>query len=305
MQRFQMTDGEYKTLYDTLEGEMRRSGILGIPLNSSRSKGLLDEVVTRVIDRLPALTEGISSSSLRHCIRARGQRINYNHRRRVSIRVPTSDPNPSYSSSHQLIIAPTHHRTNSSSHQLIIAPTHHRTNSSSHQLIIAPTHQPHHRGISTLPLLRNGMHGCDSLRPLTKSKEAMIKGKNKGVLQIYASYKVLSSWVSRYELLLNRRWTKKSNKQRRDALLKASPTLSAAHRPDSAAYWEKKDVDSEDIRDAYLLPHLNLADLQQPVSFCILELSSHLVTSLAKIIAIFALVRLQEFSNQEDSTDLS
>jgi hypothetical protein len=90
-----ITNEQYKTLCDALEEEMRQHRILGTPLNSHHSKMLLDQVVTRVIDRFPGLRKGISLSFLRNCIKARGQRINNNHRRRTS-KTLDSNPNPSF-----------------------------------------------------------------------------------------------------------------------------------------------------------------------------------------------------------------
>ncbi|MCJ1283552.1 hypothetical protein MMC26_002882 [Xylographa opegraphella] len=83
---------------------------------------------------------------------------------------------------------------------------------------------------------------------------------------IFASCETLHAILDRYEGLIRRRWSKKSQDQRKKVLLGAWPRMSLSHRPDY------KVIDSETVqerrkgtryREAYLWPYINIEDLVQ------------------------------------------
>lgn len=81
------------------------------------------------------------------------------------------------------------------------------------------------------------------------------------------SSKVLSDWealqkiIDRHEEQIQKRWRQKTKIKRRQILLSAWPNMPKVHRPDFEAF---KKANREESRDAYLWPHINLEDMEQP-----------------------------------------
>lgn len=81
------------------------------------------------------------------------------------------------------------------------------------------------------------------------------------------SSKVLSDWdtlqkiIDRHEERIQKRWRQKTKTKRRQILLSAWPNMSKVHRPDFEAFKKGK---REEAREAYLWPHINLEDMEQP-----------------------------------------
>ncbi|MCJ1236686.1 hypothetical protein MMC14_004668 [Varicellaria rhodocarpa] len=82
--------------------------------------------------------------------------------------------------------------------------------------------------------------------------------------QIFADWTILNKVLERYEEVLRKRWTKKTQEQRKKILLEAWPNLSSAHRPDfEALHRESANQRAKGTKflDAYLWPYINLEDL--------------------------------------------
>lgn len=83
---------------------------------------------------------------------------------------------------------------------------------------------------------------------------------------IFKDWTRLNAIVKRYEAVIQRRWMKKTIKQRRELLLKAWPGMSVTHRPDFATLRNhEKQAARQQTCDsaAFLWPYINLEDLQQ------------------------------------------
>lgn len=57
--------------------------------------------------------------------------------------------------------------------------------------------------------------------------------------QLFADYDTLRMIVERHEATIRKRWSKKSNVQKKNILLEAWPDMPAQHRPDVQA-WKRK-----------------------------------------------------------------
>lgn len=79
--------------------------------------------------------------------------------------------------------------------------------------------------------------------------------------------KVLSDWdtlhkiIERHEERIQKRWRQKTKTKRRQILLSAWSNMPKVHRPDFEALKKGK---REESREAYLWPHINLEDMEQP-----------------------------------------
>ena len=84
---------------------------------------------------------------------------------------------------------------------------------------------------------------------------------------IFNTQKALVEILDKYELVLTKRWMKKSTEQRRKILLAVLPHIPATHRPDfQALRRETMEATRKGMqfRDSWLLPSLNVEDLTQP-----------------------------------------
>ncbi|KXT16820.1 hypothetical protein AC579_6795 [Pseudocercospora musae] len=84
-------------------------------------------------------------------------------------------------------------------------------------------------------------------------------------ISIFKDWTQLNAIIKRFEATIQKRWMKKSVKQRREILLKAWPGMSATHRPD---FENMRSIKKQASRKrtcrtaAYLWPQINLEDLQ-------------------------------------------
>ncbi|CZT24547.1 uncharacterized protein RCC_10272 [Ramularia collo-cygni] len=85
-------------------------------------------------------------------------------------------------------------------------------------------------------------------------------------MSIFRDWTRLNAILKRFEFKIQKRWMKKSMKQKREILLKARPELSITHRPD---YVNFRNISKQASRsrtcrsEAFLWPYLNVEDLQQ------------------------------------------
>ncbi|KAK4508092.1 hypothetical protein PRZ48_001830 [Zasmidium cellare] len=83
---------------------------------------------------------------------------------------------------------------------------------------------------------------------------------------IFKHWTQLNAIIKRFEGIIQKRWTKKGFKQRRELLVKAWPKISTTHRPDFENFRNSKKQASRSRTchsEAYLWPYINLEDLQQ------------------------------------------
>lgn len=90
------------------------------------------------------------------------------------------------------------------------------------------------------------------------------------VTRILGNWTTLNGYLKRFELIIQRRWLKKTTKQRREILLTAWPQMSRDHRPDFVGYRNKKAAHRRvqaatayKRSQAFLWPYINLEDLLQ------------------------------------------
>ncbi|EME89540.1 uncharacterized protein MYCFIDRAFT_86406 [Pseudocercospora fijiensis CIRAD86] len=84
-------------------------------------------------------------------------------------------------------------------------------------------------------------------------------------ISIFKDWTQLNAIIKRFEATIQKRWMKKSVKQRREILLKAWPGMSQTHRPDfeNMRSIKKQAPRTRTCRtEAYLWPQINLEDLQ-------------------------------------------
>lgn len=84
---------------------------------------------------------------------------------------------------------------------------------------------------------------------------------------IFADRTSLNASLKRFEALIQKRWLKKSAKQRREALTGAYPNIPLVHRPDFENFrnYSNRHISRSRTCDAgaHLTPHINLEDLMQ------------------------------------------
>jgi len=74
--------------------------------------------------------------------------------------------------------------------------------------------------------------------------------------KLFEDRETLQQIIERHEDTIRKRWSKKSNPQKKKILLEAWPNMSTQHRPDVAA-WRTK----SGCKKAYMWPYINLEDL--------------------------------------------
>lgn len=84
---------------------------------------------------------------------------------------------------------------------------------------------------------------------------------------IFADWTNLNAILKRFEALIQKRWLKKSAKQRRETLTVAYPSIPLVHRPDFENFrnYSNRHISRSRTCDAgaHLTPHMNLEDLMQ------------------------------------------
>lgn len=84
---------------------------------------------------------------------------------------------------------------------------------------------------------------------------------------IFADWTNLNAILKRFEALIQKRWLKKSAKQRRETLTAAYPSIPLVHRPDFENFrnYSNRHISRSRTCDAgaHLTPHMNLEDLMQ------------------------------------------
>lgn len=95
--------------------------------------------------------------------------------------------------------------------------------------------------------------------------EADVKREAKAFMEVISSeWNYLRAILASYEQLLHKRWKKKNVEQRKKIILQSWPDIPSMHRPDFYAVQRVSDRNQSDLlnlRDYFLLPHLNLEDL--------------------------------------------
>lgn len=92
-----------------------------------------------------------------------------------------------------------------------------------------------------------------------------VRSEAKGrTARIFATYNDLRAILDRYELVIQKRWTKKTRSQRQAILLRAWPNMATMHRPDFDA--SKKESQGgrhlgTNYRDSFIWPYINQEDL--------------------------------------------
>lgn len=85
--------------------------------------------------------------------------------------------------------------------------------------------------------------------------------------RIFSDWSLLRDVLDRHQATINKRWAKKTAKQRVELLLTIWPKMSAVHRPDFDALARETPEQRHGgtkFRDAYLWPFINLEDLSKP-----------------------------------------
>ncbi|KAI1757942.1 hypothetical protein F4782DRAFT_475780 [Xylaria castorea] len=106
--------------------------------------------------------------------------------------------------------------------------------------------------------------------PTEVRKEAQMRSKN-----VFANYETLHAILSRHELTIHKRWSKKTRQQRQKILLNAWPGMPAAHRPDFDAFRRTNrtqglPVSGHLFKSHYTWPHINQDDLLKPKTLLLL-----------------------------------
>ena len=81
---------------------------------------------------------------------------------------------------------------------------------------------------------------------------------------IFSQWATLHTILERYESLIRRLWSKKSQEQRKKLLLRVWPDMSPMHRPDYKAMekeGERIRTKGDEYRDAFMWPYINIEDL--------------------------------------------
>lgn len=108
--------------------------------------------------------------------------------------------------------------------------------------------------------------GIDLPVPKKLSHEEVATLARSFSVSIFKDWSRLNAILKRFETTIQKRWLKKSPKQRREVLLKAWPDMPTTHRPDFAGFRKvKKNTPRSHTlpSSAFLWPYINLEDLQQ------------------------------------------
>lgn len=104
--------------------------------------------------------------------------------------------------------------------------------------------------------------------PTASSPTAVRREATERSANIFASYNTLKAIIERHEATIQRRWTKKTTKQRLIILSKAwGPKMAAMHRPDFDAFKKesaKQRARGTKFRDSFIWPFINQEDLSTP-----------------------------------------
>ncbi|KAM0417459.1 hypothetical protein ACHAPT_012521 [Fusarium lateritium] len=109
-----------------------------------------------------------------------------------------------------------------------------------------------------------GIKGLMPKRPSPAEVRQEAEGKSR---QIFAAYETLSKIIERHEATIQKRWSKKTRRQRQQILLNAWPGMPAPHRPDFDALRKESREQRERgsrYRDHFMWPYINQEDLTQP-----------------------------------------
>ncbi|KAH8804452.1 hypothetical protein F5884DRAFT_796055 [Xylogone sp. PMI_703] len=99
------------------------------------------------------------------------------------------------------------------------------------------------------------------MSPTDVRREAMERSRN-----IFAHHDKLREILKRHEATIQKRWSKKTKKQRLKILLEAWPDMPRSHRPDFEAFRkesEQKRDEGTGYRNRFLWPYINQEDLTQ------------------------------------------
>ena len=103
------------------------------------------------------------------------------------------------------------------------------------------------------------------IRPCDVVTLAQVKSTTeKYVEEIFNNLSRLRDLLDRHETALQRRWSKKTNAQRKKLLLSAWPDMAEHHCPDLRIVWKEKDpakYDNVKYRYGFMHPQINLEDL--------------------------------------------
>ena len=80
---------------------------------------------------------------------------------------------------------------------------------------------------------------------------------------ILRDWQLLANIVQKYEATIQKRWLQKTREKRKEILLKAWPDMPSCHRPDFQDFKARRKV-SQNSRNAYLWPYINVEDLTKP-----------------------------------------
>ena len=109
--------------------------------------------------------------------------------------------------------------------------------------------------------------GIDLPIPKNLSHEAVSKLARGFSVSIFKDWSKLNAILKRFEAPIQKRWLKKSPRQRKEILLNAWPEMPTTHRPDFAGFrnTKKNTPRSHTLPSAaFLWPYINLEDLQIP-----------------------------------------
>ena len=79
---------------------------------------------------------------------------------------------------------------------------------------------------------------------------------------IFHSWNILHAMVERHEVIIRKRWLKRTKEQRKKILCAAWPGMATSHRPDIEAFRKKRSFEA-----AYKWPYINTDDLSTPKLF--------------------------------------
>ncbi|KAF2111934.1 hypothetical protein BDV96DRAFT_580891 [Lophiotrema nucula] len=106
--------------------------------------------------------------------------------------------------------------------------------------------------------------------PSSMPSPGEVRSKSRGYAKkLFDDWNTLHVIVERHEETIRKRWTKKSQQQRKAILLAAWPgsSMSTQHRPDVEAFRREtpaRRAQGTQFKEAYLWPYINLEDLMKP-----------------------------------------
>ena len=106
--------------------------------------------------------------------------------------------------------------------------------------------------------------------PVFKSPDNIRKEARRASQIIHDAYNALHAIVARHEETIQKRWMKKSGKQRLKILLECWPGMSSHHRPDFEAFRKKQRDHGTKYRESFMWPYINQEDLSKPRNILLL-----------------------------------